>query len=154
MQQELCAWCLDNAGLVATSGQSHGICSQHAEMQLAKLAARRRASVKTVNFVLVASEPEPEPLYFPFVNHENRPCYPANWSKASYVLRRSVGFRCEQCGSSVGTATHHKGIDYANGKRGNPHDKHDLRRENLIVLCQACHDKADMAQGCKRRRRR
>lgn len=96
-----------------------------------------------VNFVLVESEPPAPRLWFPFTPHKNRRCYPANWSKASWTLRRSVGFRCELCGSSRGVACHHKGTPFADGRPGNRHDKHDLRRENLIVLCRDCHDQAE-----------
>ena len=35
---------------------------------------------------------------------------------------------------------HHRGARYAvGGRRGHPSDKHDLRRENLQVLCKRCH---------------
>lgn len=38
---------------------------------------------------------------------------------------------------------HHIGIDHADGRPGNPHDKMDVRPENLIALCQKCHFSAD-----------
>lgn len=144
-QTELCAWCLGTDGLQASQGESHGICPEHAEQLLAKLAARRRASVKTVpNFVLVESEPEPEPLSFAFVPHTNRRCYPANWSRVSWLVRRLYGFRCAWCGSSHHTRCHHLGAAFPDGRPGNSHDKHDLRwPENLICLCQECEKMAE-----------
>jgi hypothetical protein len=36
------------------------------------------------------------------------------------------------------------GAAYDNGKSGDPHDKHDLRRENLVALCDRCHFQADL----------
>lgn len=146
MQQQtetLCAWCLDAAGLEATQGESHGICEMHTKMMLEKLAARRRASVKTVNFVLVET-PAPAPLSFSFIPHTNRKPYPSNWSRVSWLVRRHFGFRCAWCGSSFRTRCHHIGADYADGKPGNSHDKHDLRwPENLICLCQECEKMAE-----------
>lgn len=120
------------------------LCAEHADYPLQARALRiARRSIhrqRTVNFVLVESDPQPERLWFPYRHHVNRPCYPANWSKISYVLRRSAGFRCEQCGSSCGVSVHHIGAPYADGGTGNPHDKHDCRRENLMALCKQCHE--------------
>lgn len=107
------------------------------------------SSSPVTNFVLVET-PQPEKLWFPFVAHKNRAGYPANWSKASYVLRRSVGFRCELCGSSRGVSVHHKGAPFADGRPGDPLDKHDLRRENLQVLCCEHHRAADHEQAVAR----
>lgn len=135
---ELCAWCLGADGLLSTQNESHGICEHHAREQLARLAARRRAS-KTVNFVLVETE-TPAPLFFPFVDHDNRwPCYPRNWSKISWVLRRSCGFRCEWCSSSEQVSVHHMGAAFPTGRPSHRNDKRDCRRENLYVLCGRCH---------------
>jgi hypothetical protein len=39
---------------------------------------------------------------------------------------------------------HHIGVDYPDGRKGNPHDKMDVRPENLVALCQRCHLAADM----------
>lgn len=65
--------------------------------------------------------------------------YPHNWKRASRTMRRVVG-RCERCGAvGVPLSVHHRGSPYADGKPGNPHDKRDLRRENLQVLCVPCH---------------
>ncbi len=39
---------------------------------------------------------------------------------------------------------HHIGIPYPDGRQGDPHDKMDVRDENLIALCQRCHLLADL----------
>jgi hypothetical protein len=70
------------------------------------------------------------------------PPYPANWGKVTQVLRRVVG-RCERCGATQDLTVHHQGIPYPDGRPGDPRDKHDLRRENLICICCACHDRAE-----------
>lgn len=67
--------------------------------------------------------------------------YPLNWIKASKTLRRAVR-RCELCCLHYPVkklSVHHVGKPYADGRPGDPHDKHDLRRENLMVLCPWCH---------------
>lgn len=137
-------WYVLHPGEDFPSAWSSTICDDHADWQLTRLAARRRASVKTVNFVLVESEPQPEPLFFAFVPHQNRKPYPRNWSRVSWLVRRLYGFRCAWCGSSHHTRCHHLGTAYADGRPGNSHDKHDLRwPENLICLCQECERMAE-----------
>jgi len=82
------------------------------------------------------------------------PNYPHNWNRVTKRIRRAAGYQCERCHIAEGTldpvtgqpirlTVHHLGAPYATGKRGNPHDKHDLRRENLQALCPACHAEAD-----------
>ncbi len=83
--------------------------------------------------------------------------YPHNWPKASRTIRRIAGDRCEWCGIANGAplpsgrkgrvvlTVAHLGTPYADGKPGNKHDKHDIRRENLAALCQACHLRYDLA---------
>lgn len=70
--------------------------------------------------------------------------YPSNWQRASLTLRRIRG-QCELCGKEgpYGLQVHHKGAPFPDGTPGNPHDKHDLRIENLQVLCGPCHIEAD-----------
>lgn len=70
------------------------------------------------------------------------PKYPSNWKRVSRTLRKAVG-HCEQCNFPDKLSVHHKGEPYPDGRPGNPKDKHDLRRENLIVLCFKCHDEID-----------
>jgi hypothetical protein len=87
--------------------------------------------------------------------------YPPNWPKVRDVIRRITGYCCEQCGARHKTrlpgskmriiiSVHHAGFPYANGRPGDPSDKYDIRRENLIALCQDCHTLADLAysQAC------
>lgn len=81
--------------------------------------------------------------------------YPHSWPKVSRTIRRIAGYRCEWCQRPFGTvypdgrpvilSVHHIGAAYANGNPGNPHDKHDLRRENLVALCDVCHQQADLS---------
>lgn len=42
---------------------------------------------------------------------------------------------------------HHIGIPKSDGSPGDPNDKMDCRRENLIALCQKCHFDADRANN-------
>lgn len=68
--------------------------------------------------------------------------YPRNWPKASRTLRRVVG-KCERCQATDNLTVHHRGAPYADGRPGSKGDKRDLRRENLQVLCEPCHRRAD-----------
>jgi 5-methylcytosine-specific restriction endonuclease McrA len=68
--------------------------------------------------------------------------YPRGWRKITLTIRRIAGWRCELCGYHA-NSVHHKGAPYADGRPGDPSDKHDIRRENLIALCEQCHKEAD-----------
>ena len=82
--------------------------------------------------------------------------YPRAWRKISRTIRRIAGNQCEQCGIANGTplpsgragrvvlTVAHIGAPFANGAPGNKHDKHDVRRENLLALCQRCHLTLDL----------
>ena len=82
--------------------------------------------------------------------------YPTNWRKVSLLIRRIAGWRCEWCkipngvplpsgrAGKVVLTVAHLGTPYADGRPGNKHDKHDIRRENLAALCQACHLRYDL----------
>lgn len=86
--------------------------------------------------------------------------YPRSWKrKVSPLIRRIAGDRCEQCGIANGLplpsgragrvvlTVAHIGAPLATGagwKPGNKHDKHDIRRENLLALCQRCHLALDL----------
>lgn len=80
--------------------------------------------------------------------------YPWSWPKVRTVLKRLTGYHCEMCGAyhpePGGLSVHHKGAPFAN-RPGSARDKHDIRRENLQVLCCACHEQADEAQRGDRR---
>jgi hypothetical protein len=82
--------------------------------------------------------------------------YPTNWPKVSLLIRRIAGWCCEWCkipngvplpsgrAGKVVLTVAHLGTPYADGRLGNKHDKHDIRRENLAALCQACHLRYDL----------
>ncbi len=50
-------------------------------------------------------------------------------------------------------AVHHIGAYKPDGSPGNPNDKMDCRKENLICLCQRCHLIADLANHITARHR-
>jgi len=82
--------------------------------------------------------------------------YGSNWNKVSRTIRRIAMNCCEFCGVLNGSplpsgragkvvlTVAHLGVDYANGVSSSKHDKHDVRRENLRALCQACHLRLDL----------
>jgi hypothetical protein len=96
--------------------------------------------------------------------------YPRNWRKVSFTLRKAARWQCEWCGLPQGAplprsgyrcilTVAHLGAPYPDGRPGDKHDKHDLRRENLAVLCQRCHlnyDRRDhqAVQAFNRRQKR
>jgi hypothetical protein len=87
--------------------------------------------------------------------------YPKCWPHASQVIRRLANGICQRCGQACDRLeVHHIGTPYADGKPGNPHDKHDIRRENLLPICFTCHDELEHVgairarQKARRRRRR
>lgn len=82
--------------------------------------------------------------------------YPACWKKVSLIIRRLANGRCEWCRRRCQMwelSVHHLGAPYANGKSGDPQDKHDIRHENLVALCSECHSAADapIFERCRRR---
>ncbi len=87
--------------------------------------------------------------------------YPRNWKKISRTIRRIAGNRCEWCDIANGAplpsgrpgrvilTVAHLGAARPTGDGwtpGDKHDKHDVRRENLAALCQACHLRYDLAE--------
>lgn len=73
--------------------------------------------------------------------------YPHNWRKVSSIIRRLANGRCEWCHEPCEMyelSVHHKGVPYADGRPGDPRDKHDVRRENLSAYCYLCHFRAEM----------
>lgn len=107
--------------------------------------------------------------------------YPTAWPKISLTIRRIAGQRCEFCGVPNGSplpsgragrvvlTVAHLGAPYATGdandaghgwRPGDAHDKHDVRRESLAALCQACHLRLDLddhiahAKETRQRKRR
>ena len=87
----------------------------------------------------------------------HNPNYPRCWKKVSLIIRRLAHGRCEWCRQRCRMwelSVHHLGAPYADGKPGDAHDKHDLRRENLVALCWDCHRAADAKTyaRCKERK--
>ncbi len=94
----------------------------------------------------------------------NRKLYPRNWPKISASIRfgRAQG-RCEWCevkdgdphpvtGSVVVLTVAHLGVAWPDGRPGDKTDKHDVRPENLVALCQRCHlnfDRADHIEAAR-----
>ena len=86
----------------------------------------------------------------------DRSRYPKDWEAISRRVRfERAGGKCEQCGavngephpltgSRVVLTVHHIGAPHPDGTPGDPHDKMDVRDENLIALCQRCHLLADL----------
>ena len=84
--------------------------------------------------------------------------YPDGWEKVSLTIRRIAGNRCEWCGVQNGAplpsgrkgkvvlTVAHLGTPFPDGKPGDRHDKHDIRRENLAALCQKCHLTYDLEE--------
>ncbi len=95
--------------------------------------------------------------------------YPPDWARISRAIKDAALWRCEACGIAHGTprpsASHpgkpfcevitcaHLGIDYPDGRPGNPHDKMDCRPENLAALCTRCHLDYDRVEHVRQRRR-
>lgn len=57
--------------------------------------------------------------------------------------------QCRRPGESFDThkrtmSVHHVGVDRPDGTPGDPHDKLDVRPENLLALCAVCHLRRDL----------
>ena len=102
-----------------------------------------------MNIVIPAQLIEPEGGWASTRQRLRHKCkYPSCWPKVSYLIRRLASGTCEWCHCPTKQlSVHHIGVPYANGRPGNPHDKHDLRRENLAALCSDCHEAADQAHS-------
>ncbi len=80
--------------------------------------------------------------------------YPSNWKKVSLLIRALADGHCQNCGELCEhLSVHHIGVACADGRPGDPRDKHDLRRENLIALCFTCHDSLENIRVGGRTRR-
>jgi hypothetical protein len=88
--------------------------------------------------------------------------YPVAWKRISRLIRfRRAQNRCEWCGAENGLphpvtgsrvvlTVAHLGEPYAAG--ADKHDKLDIRAENLLAMCQACHLRFDLADHIRHRR--
>lgn len=108
--------------------------------------------------------------------------YPKDWKAISARIRARSGGRCEcqgECGLHNGEdffyparrcierngepakfakgkivlTVAHLGVDKPDGSPGDPHDKMDVRDENLKALCQRCHLRYDIKEHVKNRKR-
>ncbi len=82
--------------------------------------------------------------------------YPPDWKQISHDIRFvRAGGKCEVCGavhkqphpitgSIVILTTAHLGAPKDDGSPGDPHDKLDVRPQNLKAMCQRCHLLYDM----------
>ena len=101
--------------------------------------------------------------------------YPKDWKAISERIRERSGGQCEcmgECGlhrtnpgprrccemnghpakwakGKVVLTVAHLGVDYPDGRKGDPHDKLDVRDENLKALCQRCHLRYDVKEHVK-----
>lgn len=87
----------------------------------------------------------------------HNPKYPRCWPRVSRIIRRLAHGRCEWCRRRCRMwelFVHHLGTSFTNGRLGDPSDKHDIRRENLVALCWDCHRAADapLFELCKERK--
>ena len=101
--------------------------------------------------------------------------YPKDWPDISKRIRERSGGQCEcmgECGlhrtnpgprrccemnghpakwanGKVVLTVAHLGVDYPDGRKGDPQDKLDVRDENLKALCQRCHLRYDVKEHVK-----
>jgi 5-methylcytosine-specific restriction endonuclease McrA len=80
--------------------------------------------------------------------------YPQCWPRASRIIRRLANGICQRCGLVCNSLeVHHIGSPYADGRAGDPHDKHDIRPENLTAICFTCHDEIEHVGAIRRRQK-
>jgi hypothetical protein len=101
--------------------------------------------------------------------------YPKDWKQISLRIRERSGNRCEcegECGlhrtnpgprrccerngekakwakGKVILTVAHLGVPKPDGTPGDPHDKLDVRDENLKAMCQRCHLRYDLKEHMK-----
>lgn len=109
--------------------------------------------------------------------------YPKNWKEISKRIRERSGGQCEcegECGLHNGEDMYwpkrrcierngekavfakgkviltvaHLGVPKPDGSLGDPHDKMDVRDENLKAMCQRCHLRYDIDEHVKNRKAR
>ena len=81
--------------------------------------------------------------------------YPRNQRRVSKIIIRLANGVCERCGKTgYKLEVHHMGAPYADGRPGNPHDKHDIRRENLTAICTDCHDELEHVRAIRKNKRK
>lgn len=81
--------------------------------------------------------------------------YPDDWDAIAGAIKDAASWICRHCGLQCQRpsepfdthrrtmSVHHIGVPKPDGSPGDPHDKMDVRPENLIALCSRCHLRAD-----------
>lgn len=82
--------------------------------------------------------------------------YPPDWREIAARIKAAAGYICQDCGRQCRRpgepfdthrrtmSVHHIGVTKPDGSAGDPHDKLDVRAENLIALCSRCHLARDL----------
>jgi hypothetical protein len=82
--------------------------------------------------------------------------YPADWKAIADRTKAAVDWKCQDCGMQCRRpdepfdthkrtmSVHHVGVAKPDGSPGDPHDKMDVRPENLLALCSKCHLARDL----------
>jgi hypothetical protein len=85
-----------------------------------------------------------------------REAYPDDWEAIALACKNAADWRCQDCGMQCRRpgepfdthrrtmSVHHVGVAKPDGQPGDPHDKMDVRPENLLALCAACHLRRDL----------
>jgi 5-methylcytosine-specific restriction endonuclease McrA len=77
------------------------------------------------------------------IKPENKKLYPPNWDDIAWLIKEKAGWKCELCQSEHGKpqiVTKAIVVLTVHHINGNPED---MRRVNLLALCQRCHNKLD-----------
>jgi 5-methylcytosine-specific restriction endonuclease McrA len=76
------------------------------------------------------------------------------WRRVKRIIRRRASGKCQYCGRPCDSLeVHHIGAPFANGRPGDPRDKHDIRLENLAAICFECHDRLENVAAIRWKRR-
>lgn len=82
--------------------------------------------------------------------------YPPDWKDIAARTKAAAGYVCQDCGMQCRRpdepfdthrrtmSVHHLGAPKDDGSPGDPHDKLDVRPENLLALCSKCHLARDL----------
>ena len=82
--------------------------------------------------------------------------YPPDWKEIAARTKVAASYICQDCGMQCRKpgevfdthrrtmSVHHLGVPKPDGSPGDPHDKLDVRPENLRALCSKCHLARDL----------
>jgi 5-methylcytosine-specific restriction endonuclease McrA len=88
------------------------------------------------------------------IRPENRGRYPANWKEISARIKERAGFQCEVCGAKAGWAHPETRAMVVLTVAHMDHTPENCAEENLKALCQRCHNRYDMPERARGRKRR